>query len=115
MFNPNLFDRSEGVLPKNKDRVFPLYIDRGVTNVSEYKISIPNNIKVEAIYDDVVIENKFGTYKYSIKNKDDVTLIFKRTFVLNKGLYKKEDYSEFREFWHKIIKSDNSRIVLKVN
>jgi len=102
----------KGLLPKNVDRVFPLNIDRGFTHFSEYEITIPNNVKVEAIYDDVVIENKFGTYKYSIKNKDEVTLVFKRTFVLNKGLYDKEDYNEFRVFWLKVIKYDNSRIVL---
>jgi len=112
LFNPNLFDRIEGLLPKNEDRVFPLNIERGFTHLSEYEISIPSNVKVEAIYDDIVIENKFGTYKYSLKNKDELTLVFKRTFILNKGFYSKEDYNEFRIFWHKVIKSDNSRIVL---
>lgn len=115
LFNPNIFNRSEGVLPKNEDRVFPIDIDRGLTHLSEYEISIPNNVKVEAVYDDIVIENKFGTYKYSVKSKNDITLVFKRTFILNKGFYNKEDYSEFRDFWLNVIKSDNSRIVLKIS
>lgn len=115
LFNPNLFDRIEENLPKNYNREFPLNIERGFTDISEYVISIPSNLKIEAMNNDLLIENKFGKYKYSIKPKDESTLTFKRTFILNKGLYNKEDYNDFVEFWNKVKKSDNSKIILTKN
>ena len=40
LFNPNLFNRSEGVLPKNDNRELPIEIERGFTHIDEYEITV---------------------------------------------------------------------------
>lgn len=113
LFEPNMFNKFSSAPPRYKNRKLPFQIDRGFIDVDEYEITIPKELEIEALQDEIQLSNKFGEYKFSIKKKTDNTLIFYRTLILNKGKFKKEDYKAFRDFWLKIIKYDKSKIVLK--
>ncbi|MBA6154112.1 DUF3857 domain-containing protein [Gelidibacter gilvus] len=112
LLSPNLFNVLSNVPTRYRDRKLPFKIQRGFYDTDEYVISIPENYQVEALQNDVLIENKFGKYSYTITENDDHSLVFKRSFILNKGDYAKEDYDEFRNFYLKVAKQDQARIIL---
>lgn len=112
LLSPNLFNVMSSVPTRYRDRKLPFEIERGFYDKDDYEISIPENFEVEALQEDTHIKNQFGTYSYSITQKTENTLVFKRTFLLNKGAYAKEDYEDFRDFWLEVVKQDKSRIIL---
>ena len=113
LLKPNFFNRIESAPKQYVNRESPFQIERGYVNIDEYEIMLPNIFEVEAMMEPVIITNKFGEYTTSVTQASD-KLIYKRKFILNKGSFLKEEYKTFREFWLKIIKHDNSKIVLKI-
>ncbi|AUC75306.1 DUF3857 domain-containing protein [Olleya sp. Bg11-27] len=114
LFQPNVFNKFITAPPRYVNRKSPFEIDRGFTDIDEYRISVPNNIEVEALQEEVNIKNKFGQYHFSITKTDDNTLLFKRKIIINKGKFLKEDYKDFRKFRLDIVKHDKSKIVLQI-
>lgn len=112
LFSPNFFNVISNVPTRYRDRQLPFEIERGFHDTDEYVISIPEDFEVESLQNDVIIENKFGNYSYAVTENDNNTLFFKRTFILNKGNYAKEDYEDFRNFYLEVVKQDQSRIIL---
>ena len=112
LMQPNFFNKFKTAPPRYKNRKLPFEIDRGFIDEDQYQITLPDNVKIEALQDDVVIKNKFGEYHYSIKQIDDKNLVFKRKIIINKGQFLKEDYSAFRKFKLAVVKHDKSKIVL---
>ena len=115
LLEPNMFNKISSAPPRYRDRRLPVEVDRGFTDVDEYEIILPKGLEVEALQEDVLIENQFGKYSFSIQKISDNTILFKRTFILDKGAFDKEDYAAFRAFWLKVVKHDKSKIVLKQN
>ncbi len=113
LFAPNMFNRETYVPPRYKNRKMDFEIDRGYMDVDEYEIALPETMEIEALMTPVSINNEFGEYTASIEKKSDNLLVYKRTLIMNKGQYKKEDYSKFRDFHLKIVKHDKSKIALK--
>ncbi len=114
LLEPNLFNKYSATPPRYPNRKLPFEIDRGFLDIDEYTITLPANLKVEALQDDVSIKNKFGEYQFSIKQTAENTLVFKRTLKINKGEFSKEDYTAFRKFKLDVVKLDKSKIVLEV-
>ncbi|AXG68053.1 hypothetical protein KORDIASMS9_00242 [Kordia sp. SMS9] len=112
LFAPNAFNRLTSIPDRYRNRKFPLEIQRGYYDQDAYEITLPSDYTIEAIPEDVLYETKFGTYSYSITQKDDQTLQYKRTFKINDGLYPKEEYKNYRKFIKKIVRYDGSKIVL---
>ncbi len=112
LLKPNFFNRVEEAPKRYVKRKLPFEVERGFTHVDEYEIEIPSTLEVEAIMEPVTLSNKFGEYSASIEKVDN-KLIYKRKFILNKDSYLKKEYKDFRAFWLKVIKYDNSKIVLK--
>ncbi|WGD35276.1 DUF3857 domain-containing protein [Olleya sp. YS] len=114
LFQPNVFNKFTKAPPRYPNRKLPFEIDRGFIDIDQYKIILPDNVKVEALQDDVVIKNKFGEYHFLIKKIDDNTLEFYRKIIINKGQFLKEDYIDFRKFRLDVVKHDKSKIVLQI-
>ncbi len=113
LFAPNMFNKKTYAPPRYKNRKMAFEVDRGYTDVDEYEITLPETLEIEALMKPVSIKNEFGEYSVSIEKKSDNLLVYKRTLIMNKGQYKKEDYSGFRDFHLKIVKHDKSKIALK--
>ena len=112
LVQPNVFNRSKSAPPRYDERKIPFEISRGSVHTDSYTISIDNTLEVEALMDNVTIQNKFGEYSVSIKEIGANQLTYNRKLTLNKGSYSIEDYEAFRKFCLEIIKVDNSKIVL---
>ncbi|MGE5943779.1 MAG: DUF3857 domain-containing protein [Flavobacteriales bacterium] len=111
----NALNRLTQIPDRYRDRKFPLKIKRGFKDVDEVEITLPSDYKIEAIPNNISIENKFGSYHVEIEKKDEQTLIYKRQFIVNDGEFPKEDYEAFREFNIEVSKQDNAKVVLIKN
>jgi hypothetical protein len=112
LFQPNAFNRVTHIPTRYKNRTLDFQIERGFVDEDEFIITIDPSLKTEAVPDDVLISNQFGSYQFSIEKKSENQLLYKRSYILNKGYYPKEDYKAFRGFMSQIVKHDKSKIVL---
>jgi hypothetical protein len=108
----NALNRNINIPDRYRDRKYPLKIKRGFIDEDEVEIKLPSDYKIESMPENVLIENKFGSYQTEIEIKNENTLIYKRKFVVNGGEFPKEDYDDFRNFYKEITKLDNSKIAL---
>lgn len=112
LFQPNTFNRISSIPTRYTNRTLDFEIERGYKDVDEFVIKLDPEIKVEAMPKPLEIVNKFGTYKFSIEQRSENELVYKRTHILNKGYYPKEEYNDFRDFMSTIVKHDKTKIVL---
>ena len=112
LFAVNAFNQYSGNLKKSRNRHHPFEIERGFIDNDEISLTIPAGFTIEAMPENIELINKFGIYKAEITKKDGLNLVYKRKLFLNKGIYPKEDFEEFRLFTEKIRKNDNSKILL---
>ncbi|MEH6535384.1 MAG: DUF3857 domain-containing protein [Psychroserpens sp.] len=112
LFQPNLFNRITNIPTRYETRTLDFEIERGYTDEDEFVIKIDPALKIEAMPKPVEISNQFGVYKFSIEKRSENELVYKRTQVLNKGYFPKEDYDDFRSFMSAIVKHDKTKVVL---
>ncbi|MBR9913903.1 MAG: DUF3857 domain-containing protein [Algicola sp.] len=111
LFQPNAFNRVTTIPPRYKKRELDFEIQRGFIDKDEFVIKIDPSLAVEAMPDPVAISNTYGSYTFSIEKKSEHELLYKRTYVLNKGYYSKEQYKEFRDFQKEVTRHDKTKIV----
>ncbi|WP_434036947.1 DUF3857 domain-containing protein [Formosa sp. 4Alg 33] len=112
---PNVFNKLVHVPPRYTNRTMPIQIERGFIDTDSYQIHLEDGLAVEALQKDVALETKFGSYYSSIKEEENGSLTYTRKLTYNKGLYPKEDYQAYRDFWITVSKLDNAKIVLLIN
>ncbi|WP_047548017.1 DUF3857 domain-containing protein [Psychroserpens sp. Hel_I_66] len=112
LFQPNAFNRVTRIPTRYSKRTLDFEIDRGYVDKDEFVITIDPSFEVEAMPNAIDISNKFGSYSFSIEKLSNNQLLYKRTQILNKGVYTKEEYKEFREFMSSMVKHDKSKIAL---
>lgn len=109
----NAFNKKSNI-PEVRTRTLPVFINRGYTDTDEIVYSLPDNINIDHIPQNIAIENTFGSYHLSIK-KEDKKLIYRRKFVLNNGTYPAEKYVDFVDFISTVSTSDQLKAVFKTN
>ncbi|MDG5489992.1 DUF3857 domain-containing protein [Psychroserpens sp. SPM9] len=112
LVQPNAFNRIKRIPTRYEKRTLDFEIERGYKDVDEFVFTIDPEVRIEAMPKPLEIENKFGVYKFSIEKRSETELVYKRTHILNKGYYSKEDYEDFRDFMSAIVKHDKTKIVL---
>lgn len=112
LFQPNAFNKVTSIPERYKNRTLDFEIERGFVDKDEFVIKIDPSLKIEAIPEDVSISNEYGNYQFSIEKKSENELIYRRTYILNKGYYPKKDYKAFRDFMSQIVRHDKTKIVL---
>lgn len=108
----NVFNQSSNVPQRYRSRKNPIEILRGFYDEDEVEINLPSGFALEAKPDNFILDDKFGTYKMELLVVNSNKLIYKRSFLLKKGLYDKSEYDNYRKFREQIAKIDNSKIVI---
>jgi len=111
-FPINLTNRNNKVPSKHRDRIAPFQISRGYYDEDEIEIEFPEGYTIEAQPNNEEIETRFGSYKTNY-NLTEKGIIYKRIYLLNSGMYEKEDYESFRKFVEQVVQNDQAKIVLK--
>ena len=114
MFVPNALNKYDGAIKKIRNRKQSFEIQRGYYDNDEIKIMLPPDFKIESIPNNFELKSKFGTYKTEII-KEENNLVYKRTLLVQKGIYTNKEYEEYRLFMEQINKNDNAKIVLNKN
>ncbi|REG96322.1 DUF3857 domain-containing protein [Flavobacterium aquicola] len=112
MFALNAFNQSTTNVKRIRNRKNPLEIQRGYVDIDEIEIALPANFSIEFLPSNAEINGKFGEYKTEIIKKDGNNIIYKRRFLLKKGLYTNKEYNEYRLFREQVSKNDNAKIIL---
>ena len=108
----NMTNRYNNVPPKIRNRKAPFEISRGYLDEDVVEIKFPEGYVIEAKGSDVEFTSKFGTYKASYEETKS-GLIYKRTYLLNNGIYTNADYESYRSFVEQVAQNDQAKIVLK--
>ncbi len=112
LFTINAFNRYTSIPKRYRNRKLPLEISRGFLDFDNYNITLPSNYTIEAIAEDVKLENEFGNYQISIKKISDDKLQYSRTLFIKNGTYTSQHYKKYRNFRKQISKYDKTKIVL---
>ncbi|MEO8516573.1 MAG: DUF3857 domain-containing protein [Flavobacterium sp.] len=112
MFPVNAFNQLSSIPQRYKVRNNSFEIDRGFYDEDEFEISIPENYVVEAKPDNFILKDKFGEYRIEITTINSQKLLYKRSLLINKGLYGKSEYDNFRKFREQIARADNSKMII---
>ena len=115
IFVVNAFNKTNAYVKRIRNRKNPLEIQRGYLDQDEVSVILPVGFSVEYIPDNYELSSKFGNYKTEIVKKDNSNLVYKRTLLINKGLYATKEYDEYRLFIEQISKNDNAKIILTPN
>jgi hypothetical protein len=112
IFAPNQFTRQEPLARTVKKRNSDIWINHGYTQTDTVKYVLPEGlIFYESAVNDSV-QNTFGAYSFKTEILDN-KLQYVRNFTLSKGVYPKESYGEFVDFFNQISKNDNVKIRVK--
>jgi transglutaminase-like putative cysteine protease len=111
-FNPCIVERRTYVPDKISKKISPVRFNYPFTDIDTVKYILPDNYKVEALPKEVEIETSFGKFvSKSVENKDG-PIIFIRLLEIKNYSIAPENYSEYRDFFAKVVKADRSQIVL---
>jgi len=112
LFSLNVLNRISYAPDRVRNRSTPFEIVRGFIDKDIYEISIPENYKIIDIPQPIIIENQFGRYSLIIKRNSATSLQYSRTLLINKGLYTKELYPNYRNFRKVIKKAEKIKIII---
>ncbi|RDC58623.1 DUF3857 domain-containing protein [Pedobacter chinensis] len=101
-------------IPEIKNRILPVYINRGFTDEDTITYLLPENVQT----DDIIPENKsfkndFGLYqvKVTIEGKK---LIYYRKLMINDGTFPASKYEEFSKFMSNVNAADYLKLALSL-
>ncbi|WP_313807851.1 DUF3857 domain-containing protein [Flavobacterium sp.] len=112
IFQPNAFNQLSTIPQRYRNRSHAFQVTRGFLDTEEYEITIPDNFVIEALPQNVELNEVFGEYIMKIEKISDSKIIYKRTCLMKSGKYGKEQYESFRKFKERIAKLENAKIVL---
>ncbi|MDV7392039.1 hypothetical protein RZS08_11815, partial [Arthrospira platensis SPKY1] len=75
MLTPNWFTDMLSVPSKNRDRKYPVYIDRGYTDEESLQIALPKGYKIEALPTAISESSIFGNYSMEYKVEGDNLIV----------------------------------------
>ena len=95
-----------------KDDLMKFYsVKRGLTVNDVIEVKLPLNYWIYDLPEPEALTSAYGSYKLAT-SFDGKTLTIKRTLVLYKGDYNKEDYEPFKRFFQSIEKLEKRKLVM---
>ncbi|TDQ81779.1 uncharacterized protein DUF3857 [Sphingobacterium yanglingense] len=110
VFHPNIFNVAKAI-PESKNRINPLRINRGYTDIDSISYSMDEKIKDGFQPITKVINSPMGTYHLRISLKDD-KLLYYRKLEVKEGTYQPESYVQFYNFMREVSESDRGKFTL---
>lgn len=112
LFQPNIFSRYPIIPDLDVDRKLPLEIRRGETYFDEVEIVLPKHATLTSSFEDIQYKSDFGEYTLKLLVLEDGKLKLQRYLQLYSGKHPASAYEEYVTFIRKIIKADQSKIIL---
>jgi hypothetical protein len=113
MFVPvNNIDKSDVSFSSKKERVFDVVLPMAGSNSVQSEFLIPEGYQIDFLPKSESLESPYGSYSYTCELVEGKVL-YNRRLVINGGTIEKEHYQELYDFFDKVGKFDNAKIVLK--
>ncbi|MGA6120850.1 DUF3857 domain-containing protein [Sphingobacterium anhuiense] len=107
----NQMNRREAVPIKIADRKTFFSVPYAYEDKDEIVFELPQGYQIDFIPKDILIESDFGIYTATFEKKDGL-LIYSRTQKMNDKIYPPEKYSEYVDFYKKIVQADKQKAVI---
>ncbi len=109
----NPFSWSNDIIPpRYKDRKSDFVILRGLIRQYEITFKIPDGYKLGAMAEPALLQEDFGSYQTQLELVGD-SIVYKRTFKLNEGVYPVDAYEAYREFYKNVVREDNQKLFIE--
>ncbi len=107
---PNVLNRSGTKFDPDKKRLSPIRLSYPWKDVDTVQLTIPEGYKLESIFQEVKLEEKYGRYAAKATvNGNRITYV--RVMEKNDGVFPATEYEKLAKFYNDIYKADRSRIV----
>ncbi len=108
---PSLFTNDFYINPSLvKERKF--YLNKNINRKSVYTITLPQEYTFDVAPKNYNLSNEFGSFSISYDKAADRKLVCTKTFILNKGIYPKEEYQNFARMARRIRKIESKYIII---
>jgi hypothetical protein len=108
----NAFNTQRNI-PEVRNRIMPVYINRGFKDLDTIIYKLPDNILPLTELKDKHFSNQFGEYESKIKFIDQ-QLIYTRKLIINEGTFPAESYDTFFQFITEVNSSDHFKVVFSL-
>ncbi|MFY0625926.1 MAG: DUF3857 domain-containing transglutaminase family protein [Reichenbachiella sp.] len=110
----NLMNNQSFVPRRNSDRQTDIEIKTPFVDYDSIVFEVPESIHPEFVPEKIQFSSEFGEYESEVMVENG-RVIYVRKYGMNKGVYPKESYDDFRSFFKKVKKADKSKIVFLKN
>lgn len=111
-FTVNILNQNQYVPPRIINRIQDLSISKSFTHRDVVEMEISDKHQISVLPDDVIIKSEFGSYSISFSKISNSKFKYQRELIINKGIYPKESYGDYRDFRRDIAKNDQAKILL---
>ncbi|RZL44293.1 MAG: DUF3857 domain-containing protein [Pedobacter sp.] len=112
LFELNAFN-VQSTISDSKNRVLPIYINRGFTDVDTIIYQLPKNVSPFILPINNNYKNDFGSYESKAFLKDS-KLVYCRKLVVNDGTFPANSYELFHKFMADVNTADHLKIILSL-
>ncbi|QTV06843.1 DUF3857 domain-containing protein [Faecalibacter bovis] len=113
IFNLIPANNETSTLKKAKERNYDFHISRGYTDIMEFEIIVPENVKTPIQIQPIEIKSEFGSYHLTVEKTAQNKYILKRTYKQIKGNYEKAKFNDYVEFRRQVSANDNIKTLLE--
>lgn len=112
ILTPNIFNIQSSI-PESRNRINPLYINRGYTDIDETEFVFEEKLKGFLVPIHETIECPMGKYELKISS-DGQKVNYFRKLEIKDGTYSPEEYQPYFEFISKVAANDRIRYTIKI-
>ncbi|HXO76824.1 MAG TPA: hypothetical protein VN824_16335, partial [Puia sp.] len=109
--NPNIMNRSRRRLHTDENRKYDIVTAYEYEDVDSTEIKIPDGYQPEAISPGTTVDSKFGRYTATVHVENN-KIFYSRRLEKYSGRWPAAMYADLVNFYEKLYRADNSRIVL---
>jgi hypothetical protein len=110
VFKPAIVSRADSIYLTEKSRVHPVVFDSDSFQETAV-FALPNGFVIDEVPDAVELETAFGKYSSKYESRDG-KLIYTRSLMTKRMVLPTENYAAVRDFYSKILSSEQSPVVL---
>jgi len=107
---PNLMNRISFIPEKVEDRKTDVYRKNAYTHLDTIRYNLPEELYPEFLPETINIQSRFGEY-HATFTLDQGKVVYTRKVVMKKGVFPPDSYNELIDFFKKISKADNTKLV----
>lgn len=112
VIHPNIFN-SSSTIPASRNRINPVYINRGFTDIDITTYKLPETIEPKILPLEKNLTTSIGSYEFRTSIADGILTCY-RKFQLNEGTYPAETYADFHKFLIEVNASDRGKYNLSI-